>query len=59
MAVDQIWAARPLNSRTVSPCTGRLVVWESLAAVSTARILGDCGGVALSGTLMLRIIVEI
>ena len=30
MAVVQFWAARPSNSRTVSPCTSKLVVWASV-----------------------------
>ena len=37
MDVDQFWAAHSSNSRTVSPCTGRLVVWASHAAVSSAN----------------------
>ena len=38
-AMDQFWAALPSYSRTVNPCTGRLLVWASLEAVSSAWIL--------------------
>ena len=39
MAVVQFCAARLSYSRTVSPCTGRLVVWTSLELVSSAWML--------------------